>query len=399
MRTRCYFAYFLLFALFLLPTAAVYAQSQATATDLAWSQRLVNSTLARYPDAKQFGGWGYQRGFYLLGQYEVYRRTHNLRYLHYIKQWVDAHINAQGQLDRKIDALDYIQAANLVVILYQQTHEERYKLAADNFRSSFDDWPRTTDGGFWHAKVPSRRWQLWLDGTYMSLPFLLRYGQAFHDSQYADREVVWQLLIDYRHLKAPGTGLLYHAYDETGKSKWVVPGTHHSCCFWGRSIGWYGMTLVDTLDVIPKNQPGRAQLIAILRRLVHSLAQTQDPQTGLWYQVVNKGGLPGNWTETSASSMFTYIIDVAAKRGYVSKKYHSVAAKGYRGVLSRLSIGPNGLTNIREICEGTNVGNLQYYLHRPRRTNDFHGLGAFLIMNEEWNTSATPFHLSPQQDR
>jgi unsaturated rhamnogalacturonyl hydrolase len=399
MRVCLYSICFLFAALFALPKAAIHAQSMSPATNLAWSQRVVDSTLARYPDAKTFGGWGYQRGFYLLGQYEVYRRTHDPRYLNYIQQWVNTHIDAQGHLDRKIDALDSIQAANLVVILYQQTHQRRYKLAADIFRSSFDNWPHTTDGGFWHAKVPSRRWQLWLDGTYMSLPFLLRYGQVFHDSQYADREAVWQLLIYYRHLKATHTGLLYHAYDESGKSKWANSINHHSCCFWGRSIGWYGMTLVDTLDVIPKNQPGRAKLIAILSRIVRSLAQTQDPKTGLWYQVVNRGNPPGNWTETSASSMFTYIVDVAVRRGYVSKKYHAVAKKGYRGVLSRLSIGPNGLTNLRGICEGTNLGNLQYYLHRERRTNDFHGLGAFLIMNEEWNTGATPFHLPSHKGR
>lgn len=377
--------------------AAIAARAQAItpaqrAANLAWSQRMVDSTMARYPDPAKLGPWGYQQGFYLYGQYLVYERTGNPRYLKYIQGWVDAHINAEGRPDRKIDALDYIEPANLLVLLYQQTHEKRYELGADYFRSRFDDWPRTTDGGFWHATVPSRRWQLWLDGTYMDIPFLLRYGQVFHDSDYANQEAVRQLLIDYRHLKSPNGGLLYHAYDESGKSVWANPRTHHSAYFWGRSIGWYGMTVVDTLDVIPKDQPGRAQLIRILRALVKSLAKYQDPKTGLWYQVVNKPNLAGNWTETSASAMYTYIIDVAVKRGYVAKKYHAVAARGYRGVLSRVSLGTDGLTNITGIGEGTNVGTLQYYLHRQRRTNDFHGLGAFLVMNEEWNTSVSNFH-------
>lgn len=355
--------------------------------------------MARYPDPAKLGPWGYQRGLYLFGQYLVYRRTHNPKYLNYIEGWVNAHIDAEGHPDHKIDSLDSIMAANLLVVLYQETHEQRYKLGADYFRSRFDDYPRTTDGGFWHATVPSRQWQLWLDGTYMAEPFLLRYGQVFHDSQYADQEVVRQLLVYHKHLKAAHSGLLYHAYDESGKAKWAEPVTHHSRYFWCRSIGWYGMTLVDTLDVIPENQPGRAELIQILRSLVQSLAATQDPKTGLWYQIVDKPNLPGNWTETSSSAMFTYIIDVAVKRGYVPRKYHAVAARGYRGVLSRVSIGPDGLTNITGICEGTNVGNLQYYLDRKRRTNDFHGLGAFLIMNEEWNTSVASQRLTPTATR
>jgi unsaturated rhamnogalacturonyl hydrolase len=282
-----------------------------------------------------------------------------------------------------------VLAANLIVILYQETHLPRYKAAADLFRHRFDNYPRTPDGGFWHASVPSRKEQLWLDGNYMALQFLLRYGQAFNDSQYTNQEAVHQLLTYHKHLKADHSGLLYHAYYASGESKWADPHTHHSPYFWCRAMGWYGMTLIDTLDVLPKNQPGRGELIRILRKLVASLAEYQDPQTGLWYQIVDKAATPGNWTETSSSSMFTYVIDAAVKRGYVSSKYHAAAEKGYRGVLTRISIGSDGLTNITDICEGTNVGDLQYYFDRKRNTNDLHGLGAFLLMNEEWNTSVT----------
>lgn len=92
--------------------------------------------------------------------------------------------------------------------------------------------------------------------------------------------------------------------------------------------------------------------------------------------------------------MFTYVIDIAVKRGYISRKYHSVAEKGYRGVLSRISLGPDGLTNLTGICEGTNVGDLQYYLNCKRETNDLQGVGAFLLMNEEWNTSVSSQHFA-----
>jgi unsaturated rhamnogalacturonyl hydrolase len=391
-----------LFLAFLFAASALYAQApSANAQPVAgpdWSRRVIDSTLARYPDPAQLGDWDYDRGLFLFGQYLVYRRTHDPRYLKYIEDWVNLHIDARGHPDRKIDALDYIESANLMVVLYQQTQNARYKLGADYFRSRFDDYPRTTDGGFWHGTTPSLQGQLWLDGTYMGVPFLLRYGQAFHDSDYTDKEAVRQLLVYYKHTKSP-SGLLYHAYDESGKSTWADPRTHHSHYFWCRAIGWYGMTLVDTLDVLPKDQPGRAQLIHILRSLVAALARTQDPKTGLWYEVMDKPNAPGNWTETSSSSMFTYIVDVAVKRGYVPKTYHAVAVKGYRGVLSRVSLGPDGRTNITGICQGTDVGNLQYYLDRERHTNDFHGLAAFLLMNEEWNTSVASQRLTPTGNR
>jgi unsaturated rhamnogalacturonyl hydrolase len=51
-------------------------------------------------------------------------------------------------------------------------------------------------------------------------------------------------------------------------------------------------------------------------------------------------------------------------------------------VLTQLSIDSDGQAHIANICGGTNVGDLNYYFNRPRNTDDFHGLGAFLIMNE-----------------
>jgi unsaturated rhamnogalacturonyl hydrolase len=149
------------------------------------------------------------------------------------------------------------------------------------------------------------------------------------------------------------------------------------------------MTLVDTLDVIPHDQPHREKLIQILQELVVGIAYYQDAKTGLWYQILDKPTLEGNWTETSNSSMFTYIMDVAVKRGYIDGKYLAFARKGYDGVMSLVTLGADGMTNITEICIGTNVGDLAWYLARPRLPNDFHGLGAFLLMNEEWNTSVS----------
>jgi len=134
--------------------------------------------------------------------------------------------------------------------------------------------------------------------------------------------------------------------------------------------------------LLPKDHPNRPKLIAQLNQLVKAWAKFQDQKTGLWYQVVNKGDDPGNWLETSSSSMYTYVIARAVNRGYVEKKYGSVAKKGYAGVLTKLSLDSDGQANITDICEGTNVADLAYYLARKRNTNDFHGLGAFLIMNE-----------------
>jgi unsaturated rhamnogalacturonyl hydrolase len=149
-------------------------------------------------------------------------------------------------------------------------------------------------------------------------------------------------------------------------------------------MGWFGMTLIEVLELLPKDHPSRPKLIAQLQQLVKAWARYQDQKTGLWYQVVDKGEDPANWVETSSSSMYTYVMAMAVDRGYVSKSFERVSKKGYAGVLTKISLDTDGMTNIIDICEGTNVADLAYYYGRKRATKDFHGLGAFLIMNEKF---------------
>jgi unsaturated rhamnogalacturonyl hydrolase len=360
-----------------------------------WSVAVVESTIKRNPTGESFKGWGYAKALYLYGEYLVYLRTKDKRYLDHIQSWVDQHIDDQGTINRPINSLDYIMPGNLLLILYKETKQEKYRLAAQNIRKVFDTYPRTKDGGFWHANIPSRAWQLWADGVFMSLPFLARYGEMFGESKYTDDEVVKQMLIYYRHLNDPATGLLWHAYDESGAQAWANPTTHQSAFHWGRAFGWYAMTLIILLDIIPPAQPQRGELIKIVQQLAKAFERYQDPKTGLWYQVVDKGDVEGNWHETSCSSMYTYMLWMGVKRGYLSKHYAAVAQKGYRGVLTKLSKDADGLTNLIDISEGTNVGDLAYYFARKRNANDFHGVGAFLIMNEELGAASLGYKPKP----
>jgi unsaturated rhamnogalacturonyl hydrolase len=204
----------------------------------------------------------------------------------------------------------------------------------------------------------------------------------FGDSPYANDETTKQMLVYASHLSDPRTGLLFHAYDESGQQPWADPATRHSHFFWCRAIGWYAMTLVELLELLPKNHPNRPKLLALVRQLAAAFERFQDRKTGLWFQVVDKPDEPGNWLETSSSSMYTYMLWTGVRAGYLDRHYREVALKGYRGVLTKLSVGADGLTSLVDICEGTNVGDLLYYFARKRNENDFHGLGAFLIMNE-----------------
>jgi len=366
-------------------TMILFVQTGLGATD--WSVAMVESTIKRYPTAESLKGWGYAKSLYLYGEYLVYLRTKEKRYLDHIQAWIDMHIDDKGMVNRPITALDYMLPANLCLILYKETKQPKYKGCADLVRKTFDTYPRTKDEGFWHANTKSREWQLWADGVFMGMPFLVRYGRMFGDNRYTDAEAVKQLLVYYKHLNDPQTGLLWHAYDESRQQSWANKETGASAEHWARAIGWYAMTLINILDIIPKDQPGRDELIKVLNQLAAAFEKYQDKNTGLWWQVVDKGTVPGNWLETSSSSMYTFAMWMGVKRGYLPKRFRDVALRGYRGVLTQISLDKDGMTDLANICEGTNVADINYYFARKRNTNDFHGIGAFLIMNEQLRTS------------
>jgi unsaturated rhamnogalacturonyl hydrolase len=343
-----------------------------------WSRAVVDSTMKRYTPAT-LGGWSYTRGLYLYGQYLVYKRTGEKKYFDYILAWVDRFVKSDGSIDNGFTNLDSMRAGTLLLILHQETGQSKYKKAADKIRTKFTTYPRTSDGGMFHAA--SKVGQLWADGVYMAQPFIATYAKQYKQT-YGYDEAARNLVTYFEHLKAPN-GLLWHAYDEDGSESWARNPGKHSAEHWARAIGWFGMAAIDILEVLPADHPKRADLIGIVQHLAVGYTRYQDSATGRWFQIVDKGADSRNWTETSASSMYTFMLSRGVERGYLDPGYRAVAAKGYQGVLAKASVGSDGLTDIKDISEGTNVGDAAYYFGRPRNTNDFHGLGAFLIMNEQ----------------
>jgi unsaturated rhamnogalacturonyl hydrolase len=372
----------LLCGLAVAPPAPAATRPSSAATPVDWSVQMVRSTMERFTP-KTIGGWSYPVGLYLLGQYKVYERTGDPSYLAFIKSWADRFVDSKGNISQSFNSLDSMLAGRVLLIMYHETGQSKYRTAATKIRKRLDTYPRTSDGGFWHATSDSRAWQLWSDGTFMVLPFLAEYGKIVGDSTYAWDEATRQLVIYAGHLQQ-SNGLMKHAYDEKHAQSWADPATGLAPEYWCRAIGWFGMATEQVLDAIPAGQPRRAALVTILKNLVRGEAAYQDPRTGRWFQVVDKGSRSDNWTETSCSSMFTYTIDVAVARGYVDASYQANADRGYQGVLDELSTGADGRTDLANISVGTNVGSYSYYVGRTRATNDFHGLGAFLLMNEQY---------------
>lgn len=361
-----------------------------------WSVRMAESEMVRNPESWQVDfqpslKWDYCHGLELGAMMDVYDRYGDAKFYEYALAYADTMVNEDGTIKKyKLTdySLDRINSGKMLFRIYEQTKNDKYKKALDLLRSQFDGQPRNADGGFWHKKVYPN--QMWLDGLYMGTPFLAEYAYRNNEPQ-AYQEVINQIKIVARHTYDPANGSFRHACDVSKREKWADKETGQSQHCWGRALGWYMMAIVDDLDFIPQHEPGRDTVLVILNHIAETLKKYQSPE-GLWYQVMDKSGEPGNYLESSCSAMFVYSLFKAVRKGYIPSSYFAVARKGYEGILNEfIKVDDNGLVSITKACAvaglgGKNyrMGDYDYYIHEQIRDNDPKAVGPFILASLEW---------------
>ncbi|MDD9266992.1 glycoside hydrolase family 105 protein [Paenibacillus sp. GCM10023248] len=345
---------------------------------IAWARAACDSIMSTYApmELPPAGRWHYHQGVFLCGMEMLWESDRDDRYDAYIQAYVDGLIDDNGNLYFARDELDAVQAGLLLFRLEAKTGRSKYRIAADKLRNLLNTLNLTSEGGYWHKDKYA--YNVWLDGLYMAGVFSLKYANAYGDLALRET-VLHQEGLMRKHMKDDATGLLYHAWDESRRMPWANPETGCSPEFWGRSLGWYGLALAQFLDELPAEEPGRAVLADSLREFVHALIRYQDAESGLWYQVVDKGDQPDNWLESSCTSLFVYTIAKAVKHGIVGGECAAAAVKGYEGLIRTLKFDEQGRVILPLICIGTSAGDYENYVTRPTSENDLHGVGAFVM--------------------
>jgi unsaturated rhamnogalacturonyl hydrolase len=230
---------------------------------------------------------------------------------------------------------------------------------------------------------------MWLDGLYMAEPFYAAYAKIADDTT-AYNDIAHQFILIEAHTRDSTTGLLYHAWDETKEEAWANKVTGCSPHIWARAMGWYADALVDVLDYFPENHPQRNRLIRILNNVIQAIGKEQDPQTGLWLDVLDEKKEQANYFEASASCQFVYAIAKAVRKGYIQDYCIAIAKKGYQGILAKFIKEENGQTNLYGTVKVSGLGgkpyrdgSFTYYMREPVIVNDAKGIGAFLLASNE----------------
>jgi unsaturated rhamnogalacturonyl hydrolase len=360
-----------------------------------WSIKMADMVMQTHDSLIQWNGWGrpvWQYDVAMLGQAIDKLGYIDTSYSKYNEDYLNYFIKDDTIINYRLRDynLDNINPAKGIITLYKRTGKEKYLNAIDLIIKQLEQQPKTHAGGYWHkGKYP---WQMWLDGIYMSSPFMAQYANEFNKPSWFDT-VAFQVILIYNKTLDPSTGLLYHAWDESKTQAWCNPVTGQSKEFWGRGMGWYMMALVDVLEYLPVDYPQRDSILHILEKTSEALLRVRDPETGLWYQILDKGGQEGNYLEASCSSMFTYAFAKGAKMEYLPETYMEIAEKSFRSIVNNLiTSGPDGRPVMINICGSAGLGghpyrdgSYDYYIHEKKVDNDPKGVGPFIMAAIELN--------------
>lgn len=377
-------------------TKAAISKPLTAQQALYWSQQLANAGLQLQAPHYVWGGWDFERerpttfeyttGLLLQAFDDVHQLAPNPAYHQAMLKMADSFVAADGSIhsyQREKFNIDSINSGNVLLRAYLQTGDAKYQKAAALLRDQLKDHPKTSNGAFWHKKIYPH--QVWLDGVYMGLPFLAHHNQLFNNGQGLE-EVVHEFVAVRDKLRDPTTGLYFHGWDEKKQQVWANKTTGLSPEFWSRGIGWLAMAVVDTLDYIPRERSDlRAPLEQMARELAVALQTHVDPTSQVWYQIPNKPGLPGNYLESSASSMFVYFYAKALNQNLIDQRYRDFTLQAYQGLLNQfVLVDANGTAHLTQMVQVAGLGfgrdgSDDYYLNEPVIRNDAKGVGPFIM--------------------
>jgi rhamnogalacturonyl hydrolase YesR len=386
--------YLLVFVAFVhsLPAQTVNAEGNLMGNTTNWPELSAQSFIKRFPNPDTMyccgntNHFSWQAGYVMFAMEKLWKATGDPLYFNYIKKFVDQQVDKEGNIpDFKSDALDNFLPGYAILFMYEQTHLEKYKTAAGKIRAGFDTYPRNSNGLFWHGTWAKN--QVWVDGLFMGQIFLARYGKTIGDSAYAFNEVVKQITL-VAGVCQKANGLLWHGWDESKQAGWANKTTGLAPEVWSEGLGWYAVLLADVFDYLPKDHPGYPKVLAILQKLCKGLKEVQDPNTGMWCQVVDKPDEPGNWNETSGIGMFLYLLKKSVDNVYIPiAEYTPVITKAYAGMIKKARTNDEGFIELYD-CSSIGIQNsYRDYINSPKEISPFGAFGSFIIATTVINST------------
>lgn len=198
--------------------------------------------------------------------------------------------------------------------------------------------------------------RFWVDDMWMVGALQTQAYRATHDPVYADRAI--NQLLAYCDALQQEDGLFYHSQD--------------SPHYWGRGNGWAAAAMAAALLDLPWDHARYEELLSAYQKQMAALIKVQHG-SGMWNQLLDE---PESYLESSCSGMFLFALATGIGNGWLPyDEYKPAVERGWEALKGYV----DGNGDIRSVCVGTGrLDSTQYYLDRPARTGDLHGMAAFL---------------------
>lgn len=370
-----------------------------------YSEWITYSEMKRVPhsyllDFSSKPKWSYVMGIEMEGMldtYEHYKEGNNA-ILDYLKEYPAKMIDEKGNITGyKYEDfnLDNVRTAKFILRMHNLFPTKGTEKALKTLFKQLQNQPRTKEGVYWHKAIYAN--QVWLDGIFMGLPFYCNYAVQTMKPKKAEKylnDAVDQMVkTDYRTYDEK-TQLWKHAWDETHQQFWANKEDGKSQHCWARALGWYVMAMTECLDAMPENYARRQEVIDLLNKAMKSVVKYQDKKTGVWYDVLDVKS-DKNYLESTASSMFAYVLLKGYRKGYLSEEYLKAGVKAYNGILKQfIKVNTDKTISLTRCCAVSGLGpgpgpyvkkpnykrdgSFEYYMSEPIRDNDAKGVGPFI---------------------
>ena len=357
----------------------------------------IGGFLAAYKPYKRY--WNYEDGCVLKGCIDLYRATGEPALRAFVLDYLARFVTPEGDIPNfPLDSynIDAINCGKALFFALDETGDPRYRAAIERHIRRLETHPRCACGNYWHKeRYPD---QIWLDGLYMAQPFRAAWDARFGDGQAAG-DVAAQFENVRKYLYVPEKGLYAHACDMARVQPWADPATGRSPNFWLRSMGWYLMALVDCLEAMDERlyEHWRA-LRDLFAEAIRGIMRWQDPETGLFYQVIDRPDAEGNYLETSGSAMVAYALLKGVRLGVLDAEEYLDAAKRLFEQLTALKLrqDADGAWHLGDICLVAGLGpgrerdgSVAYYLSEPRVDDDAKGVGPWMMALAEYRRAVS----------
>jgi len=306
------------------------------------------------------------------------------RLVDYAARFISAYVDEDGNIPtmRAEDHnLDNFCGGRALLRLSELTSDRRYSAAAEKlFRTLTEKQPRTVSGSFWHKEIYPG--QIWLDGAFMALPFMLEYSVRTGNEK-AAADVYAQLNNIRSKMRDNHSGLYYHGIDESKNAKWADAETGLSGECWLRAMGWLCAGLADICEL------DGGVCGDMLRELLEALSRCLTDE-GMLLQLPLRPELPGNYPEASGTLLFAYSAMKAARLGIAGSSIKADGIRAFEAVTSGYMDTDGDVPVLKNIClmaglggEPFRDGSADYYLSEQITENDAKGIAPYLMAYSE----------------